>query len=221
MRHDLEVELHDVRMPFGRESTKLPRIRTAASVLGPGRQASKGTDQPAGAAKRTGKDLRADDFLDMCASFEKDLVHRGLICPSQAQESNVVTRRQPRQQLSRCLAAVTRVEPRRERRADEKSAPPFDVTFSFLMRSGYRALTRKRRHGRSVWIQTGDVASHLGRAEAAKRLALSPPMSDTRMCVQARGGVERRREGCEGMLVLDVRGVLNGWLPRLTTPMKF
>ena len=160
-----------------------------------------------------------DDFLDMCATLEKDLVHVALICPSQAQKNDVVTRRQPRQQLGRCLAAVTRIEPRRKRCADEKSAPPFDVTFSFLMRSGYRALTRQRRHGRSVRIHTGDVASHLGRAEAAKRLALSPPMSDTRMCVQARGGSNaggRAAKGCS----FSTFGEFYGWLPRLISPMK-
>jgi hypothetical protein len=76
-----------------------------------------------------------NDFLDMRAALEENIVDRGLIFSSQAKKRHLVPRRQPRQQLGGRLAAVARVEPGRKRRANEKSAPYVAVAFSFVLGS--------------------------------------------------------------------------------------
>lgn len=132
--------------------------------------------------------MRKNDFLDKRTTFPKHLVDRVLSCLSQAQKRNVVTSREPRQQLGRCFAAVASIEAWREGCTDEESAS-------------------EHRHSRSVGTHPGDVTgsrgdrrrggsasaesdSSLRQPPAKERFALVPAMSDTPMCVRARDALE-------------------------------
>jgi hypothetical protein len=80
----------------------------------------------------------------VCAALEENVVDRSLIFSSQAEKRHVVPRRQPCQQLGSRLAAVARVEPRRKRRANEKSSPNVKVAFSFVIGSDTRPALGKK-----------------------------------------------------------------------------
>jgi hypothetical protein len=86
----------------------------------------------------------------MHAALEENIVDRALIFSSQAENCHVVPRRQPREQLGGRLATVARIEPRRKRRANEKSSPYVPVAFSFVIGSDTEpSLGNVGRHCRS------------------------------------------------------------------------
>jgi N-acetylglucosaminyl-diphospho-decaprenol L-rhamnosyltransferase len=112
------MDLDHVRPPFVERRLQPCGERPAATVRRPRRDTSQEPERPAKSLQSVAARL-ARDLVDLHATFGDCAVDRKFARRTEAQKNDVVPLSEAKQELSRRLAAVARVEPRRERRANE------------------------------------------------------------------------------------------------------
>ena len=188
LRHDLQMELHDIRLPLGRESHEAAlayaRLRVSAAQGGRPRRAP--TSQR---ARRTGPERSCEWMTSStCAQRSRNTSSTGSSSAFAGREE------QCRDESPAAPAAEPLLCRRDEHRGVARRVYRRGVgvgTSSFSQRrDSSRATSPARWRSSAERERLGGIRLFTVSPPAKERLALVPAMSDTRMCVPARGALE-------------------------------